>query len=44
VLRAWQDGTPDFYAAGSEGPSTQSRLLDAGQHWRPIAMPDGDEA
>jgi glucose-6-phosphate 1-dehydrogenase len=44
VLRAWQSGTPDFYAAGSEGPSTQDRLLDRGQHWRSIARPDGGVA
>ncbi|WP_233840572.1 glucose-6-phosphate dehydrogenase [Dyella sp. 2HG41-7] len=37
VLEAWQSGTPDFYAAGSEGPSTQKRLLDPGHVWRPIA-------
>jgi glucose-6-phosphate 1-dehydrogenase len=37
VLDAWQTGAPDFYAAGSEGPSTQKRLLDHGQSWRSIA-------
>jgi glucose-6-phosphate 1-dehydrogenase len=37
VLDAWQTGAPDFYAAGSEGPSTQKRLLDPGQAWRSIA-------
>jgi glucose-6-phosphate 1-dehydrogenase len=44
VLKHWQKGTPDFYAAGSEGPASQKRLLDAGQHWRPIALPDGEVA
>lgn len=44
VLKDWQTGMPDYYAAGSEGPTTQSRLLDAGQSWRPIALPadEGD--
>ncbi len=37
VLDAWQSGAPDFYAAGSEGPSTQKRLLDHGHAWRSIA-------
>lgn len=37
VLDAWQTGAPDFYASGSEGPSTQKRLLDPGQAWRSIA-------
>ncbi|GLQ48332.1 glucose-6-phosphate 1-dehydrogenase [Dyella lipolytica] len=41
VLDAWQSGTPDFYAAGSEGPSTQKRLLDLGHLWRSIAR-NGD--
>ena len=44
VLRHWRSGTPDFYAAGSEGPATQQRLLDPGQQWRPIALPDGEVA
>jgi glucose-6-phosphate 1-dehydrogenase len=37
VLEAWQEGSPDFYAAGSEGPASQQRLLDAGHAWRSIA-------
>ena len=37
VLEAWQSGAPDFYAAGSEGPATQKRLLDPGHAWRSIA-------
>lgn len=37
VLKAWEKGTPDFYPSGSEGPQTQERLLDPGQHWRSIA-------
>ena len=38
ILKAWDTGQPDFYAAGSEGPTTQDRLLDPGQTWRPIAQ------
>ncbi|RUL76025.1 glucose-6-phosphate dehydrogenase [Dyella choica] len=37
VLDAWQEGAPDFYAAGSEGPASQQRLLDPGHSWRSIA-------
>ncbi|GLQ93362.1 glucose-6-phosphate dehydrogenase [Dyella acidisoli] len=37
VQEAWQSGAPDFYAAGSDGPATQKRLLDAGHVWRSIA-------
>jgi glucose-6-phosphate 1-dehydrogenase len=37
VLDAWQSGTPDFYSAGSEGPTSQGRLLDPGHTWRSIA-------
>jgi glucose-6-phosphate 1-dehydrogenase len=37
VLEAWQSGAPDFYAAGSDGPASQQRLLDAGHAWRSIA-------
>jgi glucose-6-phosphate 1-dehydrogenase len=37
VLDAWQSGEPDFYAAGSEGPATQKRLLDPGHAWCSIA-------
>ncbi|HET7299831.1 MAG TPA: glucose-6-phosphate dehydrogenase [Oleiagrimonas sp.] len=43
VLKAWQKGTPDFYAAGSEGPSTQDRLLDENHHWRPVRLAAGEE-
>jgi glucose-6-phosphate 1-dehydrogenase len=43
VLKAWEKGTPDFYAAGSEGPHTQERLLDPDHHWRSIALDGGDE-
>ncbi|HEX7341702.1 MAG TPA: glucose-6-phosphate dehydrogenase [Rhodanobacteraceae bacterium] len=42
VLKAWKQGTPDFYAAGSEGPATQDRLLDAGHHWRPVHLAAGE--
>ncbi|GLR00023.1 glucose-6-phosphate dehydrogenase [Dyella mobilis] len=43
VLNAWQKGAPDFYAAGSEGPDTQARLLDPDHHWRSIALDGGDQ-
>lgn len=43
VLEAWQKGHPDFYAAGSEGPGTQARLLDADHHWRSIALNGEDK-
>lgn len=38
VLKAWRTGVPDFYAAGSEGPAAQVRLLDRGHRWRPIRL------
>ncbi|TAM10541.1 MAG: glucose-6-phosphate dehydrogenase [Nevskiaceae bacterium] len=41
VLNGWKSGTPDFYAAGSEGPETQNRMLNAGHAWRPIALAGG---
>jgi glucose-6-phosphate 1-dehydrogenase len=43
VLKAWTKGTPDFYAAGSEGPTTQGRLLNKGHNWRPIRLAAGEE-
>ncbi len=43
VLNAWKKDKPDRYAAGSEGPSTQDRLLDADHQWRPIALAAGDD-
>lgn len=44
VLHAWKQGTPDFYAAGSEGPKTQDRLLDPDHHWRPIRLVAGENS
>jgi len=41
VLRAWRKGRPDTYAAGSDGPKSQSRILEAGHAWRAI---DGADA
>lgn len=41
VLRAWQQGSPDFYPAGGEGPATQARLMDASLRWRSIAETAG---
>jgi len=43
VLKAWRKGKPDGYAAGSEGPATQNRLLDADHHWRPIHLTAGED-
>ncbi|MDA3914306.1 glucose-6-phosphate dehydrogenase [Oleiagrimonas sp.] len=43
VLKAWKKGEPEFYAAGSEGPSAQDRLLDSGHHWRPVRLVAGED-
>jgi len=40
VLRAWREGRPDDYAAGTAGPSSQQRILEAGHAWRPVGRPD----
>ncbi len=36
VLQAWKEGSPEPYAAGSDGPAGQQRLLEAGHRWRPL--------
>ena len=36
VLQAWQTGDPDDYVSGSDGPSSQNRILLDGHEWRPI--------
>jgi glucose-6-phosphate 1-dehydrogenase len=36
VLRAWRQGQPDDYAAGSDGPPSQRRILDQGHQWRSV--------
>ncbi len=36
VLRAWRQGQPDDYPAGSDGPSSQHRLLEDGHEWRTV--------
>ncbi|MER3480692.1 MAG: glucose-6-phosphate dehydrogenase [Meiothermus sp.] len=36
VLEAWKGGEPEPYPAGSEGPPSQSRLLEPGHTWRPL--------
>ncbi|MBB6099772.1 glucose-6-phosphate 1-dehydrogenase [Deinobacterium chartae] len=41
VLDAWQQGQPEDYPAGSEGPPGQNRLMDPGHRWRPIGVPVG---
>lgn len=43
VLEGWKSGTPDFYAAGSEGPTTQDRLLDPRHQWRSIVLDEAEE-
>ncbi len=43
VLKNWRKGTPDGYAAGSEGPASQNRLLNADHHWRPIHLVAGED-
>ncbi|WP_054685587.1 glucose-6-phosphate dehydrogenase [Rhodothermus marinus] len=40
VLKAWQHGAPEPYAAGSEGPTGQHRILEPGHVWRPIGKLD----
>lgn len=36
ILRAWQQGEPEPYEQGSEGPKSQHALLDPGDSWDPI--------
>ena len=43
VLKAWKRGKPQAYAAGSEGPSGQHRLLDADHAWRPVRLAAGED-
>jgi len=40
AARAWREGRPDDYAAGTAGPSSQQRILEAGHAWRPVGRPD----
>lgn len=40
VLRAWQQQAPEPYAAGSEGPQGQNRLMEHGQTWRLLGSQD----
>jgi glucose-6-phosphate 1-dehydrogenase len=40
IMAAWQTASPDPYAAGSVGPTTQERLMEAGHQWRPLAETD----
>ena len=37
VLDAWKTGQPDNYVAGTDGPSTQSRIVEPGHDFRPLA-------
>jgi len=36
LLESWAEGDPQRYAAGSEGPAEQDRILLAGHHWRSL--------
>jgi glucose-6-phosphate 1-dehydrogenase len=40
ILRAFEDGEPEPYPAGSEGPAGQHAILENGHRWRPIAPPE----
>lgn len=44
VLKSWENGSPDAYAAGSEGPESQNAILNPGHHWRRIGPPEGSAA
>ncbi|WP_075182355.1 glucose-6-phosphate dehydrogenase [Pantoea sp. 1.19] len=39
ALKAWEQGCPDLYKAGTEGPDTQNRIMRPGHRWRPLAEP-----
>ena len=43
IVQAWQQGSPDIYRAGTEGPDAQNRLLKPGHHWRPIRLIAGED-
>ena len=36
VLRAWRNGEPELYRAGSEGPRCQEHILEPGNSWRSL--------
>lgn len=36
VLKAWAGQAPEVYAAGTQGPQGQERLMDPGLSWRPL--------
>lgn len=36
VPKVWQQGAPESYAGGSEGPTCQHRILKAGHRWRSV--------
>ncbi|MCY0898314.1 MAG: glucose-6-phosphate dehydrogenase [Firmicutes bacterium] len=40
VLTAWQTGDPEGYAAGSEGPTGQARIMEPHMAWRRIGESD----
>lgn len=43
IVQGWQNGMPDIYRAGTEGPDSQNRLLNPGHHWRHIRLIAGDD-
>ncbi|POB09845.1 glucose-6-phosphate dehydrogenase [Sulfobacillus sp. hq2] len=36
ILKAWANTPPEVYPAGSQGPRSQDRLMEAGLQWRPL--------
>ncbi len=36
VLKAWQEGEPEVYAPGSEGPASAQTILEPGHSWLPL--------
>ncbi len=42
VLSAWKEGKPEDYEANSEGPAAQAGLMEPGQMWRPLNVPEAE--
>ncbi len=36
LLKAWESGEPEIYRAGTDGPFSQSKILERGHEWRGI--------
>ena len=43
ALKAWQQGMPDLYKAGTQGPDTQSRIMRSGHQWRSLFEQENSE-